>query len=79
MRVVIVVEGGIVQAVFADAPVEAVLVDHDTESVDEAEITVIDPETEQGAVISTLPVEPIAALSQAISAAIEEAVVANGR
>ena len=74
MKLIIIVEGGIVQEVYADTPgAEIVLVDHDTEGVDEDEITIIDAETQSGAVIGSFPVTPIASLDPDISTAIKNA------
>ena len=73
MRIVIIVQGGIVQEVFTDAlDAEVVIVDHDTEMVEERHITLIEPENE--ALIHSFPVLPLADLDLAVAVAIKEVI-----
>lgn len=44
-RIVVVVEGGLVQNVLTDEPAEVVVVDHDTEGADQEELSVIGDDT----------------------------------
>ena len=42
-RIVIVVEGGVVQEVLSDEPIECMVIDHDTDGVDEDRLVTFHP------------------------------------
>ncbi len=78
VRLVLIIEGGIVQEAFADDPneLEVVIVDHDVEGVDESSITIINEETQSGAVIGQLPVAPARELDGSVADAVVRALEA---
>ena len=66
ISLVIIVEGGIVQGVYAEDPndegVAVVVVDHDTDGIEEDRLTILDEETQNAASVFELPVDPASAL-----------------